>query len=54
MPCAISFGDQPHSIENPFGNSSQPKHENPITPWLSGNGKARLKTLLHLEEPMPQ
>ena len=34
----------PHSTSNPSGNLAQPKQEIPITPWISGNGKARLKT----------
>ena len=37
------FRDPPHSNSNPFENPTQPKQENPITPWLSGNDKARLK-----------
>jgi len=52
-PCALSFRDPPHLALNPSNNLAQPKHENPITPWLSENGKARLKTMLHLEKPMP-
>jgi len=47
------FRDPPHLALNPSINQSQLKHENPITPWLFGNGKARLKTFLHLEKTMP-
>jgi len=45
--------DPPHSALNPSINIAQPKNENPITPWLSKNGKARMKILTHLEKPMP-
>jgi len=31
---------------NSFDNLAQPKHENPITPWLSENGKAGLKNIV--------
>ena len=48
-PCVHSFRDPPHSSSNPSDNPSQPKHENPITSWLFGNCKTRLKTLSHLE-----
>lgn len=39
--CYIISDFHPHSASNPFGDLVQPKHENPIKPWLSENGKVR-------------
>ena len=53
-PCALSFEYSPNSTSNPSRNPAQLEHANPTTPWMSRNGKARLKTVLHLAKPMPQ
>jgi len=45
-PCVLSFRDPAHSVLSPSRNLIQPKHDNPITQWLSRNGKASLKNIV--------